>query len=71
VEAGQAKEATDLGSQQSGIFFRRRLDDPNRIERFQEKTFSDMEADDGLAAFRKDTCRRSALGLTEVRIIRL
>jgi hypothetical protein len=37
--AGYAKEATDLGSAQSAIFFRARLDDPNRVESSDEISF--------------------------------
>jgi hypothetical protein len=37
--AGYAKEATDLGSAQSAIFFRTRLDDPNRVESSDEIGF--------------------------------
>jgi hypothetical protein len=33
------KEATDLGSVQSGIFLHVRLDDPNRLEPFDEIAF--------------------------------
>jgi hypothetical protein len=33
------KEATDLGSAQSGIFFHGRLDDPNQIESLNEFEF--------------------------------
>jgi hypothetical protein len=33
------KEATDLGSAQSGIFFQERLDDPNQIESTDEIDF--------------------------------
>jgi hypothetical protein len=37
--AGPAKEATDLGPAQSGIFLRTRLDDPNRVESSDEIEF--------------------------------
>jgi hypothetical protein len=37
--AGYAKEATDLGAPQSGIFLRTRLDDPNQIESLNEIGF--------------------------------
>ena len=38
--AGRRKEATDLGSEQSGIFFACQLDDPNQIESAEEIEFS-------------------------------
>src|SRR5579864_2090028 len=39
VEAGCEKEATDLGSTQSGKFFAGGLDDPNHVERLDEIRF--------------------------------
>jgi hypothetical protein len=39
VSAGQRKEATDLGSAQSGIFFPIGLDDPNRVESAEKISF--------------------------------
>jgi hypothetical protein len=39
MSAGQRKEATDLGSAQSGIFFPMGLDDPNRIESAEKISF--------------------------------
>jgi hypothetical protein len=39
VRAGQRKEATDLGSAPSGIFFAVQLDDPNQLEKLHEIDF--------------------------------
>jgi hypothetical protein len=39
MSAGQRKEATDLGSMQSGIFFLLGLDDPNRFESAEKISF--------------------------------